>query len=477
MANKYQSFAAFFVVCALAGCKTPHQVRDAEYAQVSRAVYASWQAPFPTDEVLNPVAHELAGPQSLETYIQFALAQNPGIQAARKRVDAAAMRVPQAASLKDPMLDVNGWPFFPNVPQTASGRMQADVKVSQELPWMGKLRARSAAAEEEVNAARAQFAAAELKVIEDVKRAYYELNFAQSAIRVTQQDRTILAELVQVANVRYQTGKASQQDVLRLQAEVSNVDGELIRMGQMRSAAQAEMAQLLHISPETPLATLEVLSPQQLPGDIDSLYRQAVALRPELHAMLSEIERDRRKVDAARLEYFPDATFSFGWGPMTTSQAIAPTADGIDNLAVGINLNLPVYRAKLNAAVREAEATVVAGARQYDAAKDETQRDVRRLFTQAKSQQEMEALLRESVIPKTRQALDVSVRGYQVGETEFADLIANWRELLRYHISQLQLESQLRQTLASLERVIGGAAQSSQERPLEALPAPLLPPE
>jgi len=456
------------LIALLAGCRSAQQVRDPEYAQVAYTVYQAWQDPMPAEAAVSPVVYELAGPRPVEEYVRFALSQNAGVQAARKRMEAAAMRVPQAASLKDPMLDVTGWPFFPNVPQTASGRMTVDIMVSQQVPWFGKLDTQAAAAEEEVNAARAQLAAAELKTIEEVKRAYYELYFLQRAIRVIQQDREILADLIEVANALYTTDKTSQQDVLRLQAEFSNVDGELIRMEQLRAASQADLAQVLHISPETPLAAVEELSPEDVPRDLELLYRQAVASRPELHAMLAEIERDRRMADRARLEYFPDATFKFGWGEMSTGGALAASADGIDNLTVGLSINLPVYRRRLDAAVHEAEATVVATAREYDQMKDETQRDVKRLFTQAASQRDLEELFRESIILKTRQALEVTVRQYQAGDVEFADLIANWRELLRFHITHLQLEAQLRQTLASLERVVGGMTEPT----AEVIPAP-----
>ncbi|GIX05092.1 MAG: hypothetical protein KatS3mg114_0961 [Planctomycetaceae bacterium] len=463
----------------LVGCKGAQKVHDPEYAQVSRSVHQAGYSPVPTATAVSPVNYEFTGPQPVEVFLQYALSQNAGVQVARKRIDAAAMRVPQAASLKDPMLDVTGYPFYPNVPQTASGRMTVDMMVSQEVPWFGKLDTQAAAVEAEVNAARAQLAAAELKTIEEVKRAYYELYYFQKAIRVVQQDRKILADLIEVANALYVTGKTSQQDVLRLQAELSNVDGELIRMEQMRVAAQADLARLMHISPETPLEAVAEISDAAAPYDLAALYQQAIRDRPELHAMLAEINRDQRMVERARLEYYPDVTFKFGWGEMTTSRAVAPSADGIDNLAVGLGVNLPIYRGRLKAAVREAEATAVASAREYDQMKDETQRDVKQLFTQALSQRDTDALFRESIIPKTQQALDVAVRGYQVGETEFADLIANWRELLRFHVTQLQLEAQYRQTLASLERVVGGlpTAPPSEIPPPPEEPRPLPAPQ
>ena len=100
--------------------------------------------------------------------------------------------------------------------------------------------------------------------------------------------------------------------------------------------------------------------------------------------------------------------------------------------------------------------------------RDQTLRDVKSLFAQAKSQQEMARLFSESIIPKTQQALEVAIREYQVGTTEFVQMIDNWRELLRLQIMHQQLEAQLRQSMASLERVVGGFT----ALPIEAIPVP-----
>jgi outer membrane protein TolC len=63
------------------------------------------------------------------------------------------------------------------------------------------------------------------------------------------------------------------------------------------------------------------------------------------------------------------------------------------------------------------------------------------------------------------------MREYQVGDEDFADLIDVWRELLQYHVSELQLEAQLRQTLASLERVVGGLVPPTDDEVLATPPA------
>ncbi len=469
MTIRQSRFWPLVTVCLLAGCRAAQQVHDPEFARVSEMVQQASHVALPAEAADNPVASELTGPQPVERFLQFALSQNAGVQGARKRMEAAAMRVPQSASLKDPRVSLAAWPLYPYVPQTAGGRVTTDAMVTQEVPWMGKLRSQAQAAEAEVEMARAQLAAVELDVIEQVSRTYYQLYFVERSIQITEQSRKLLAEVLEVAEVRYKTAKTSQQDVLRLQAELSGVEGEIVRLRQELEISRADLAQLLHVSPETPFQTTGRLGDQDIPHDLDRLYKQAIVARPELHEQLAAIERDRSKVERAQLEYFPDLTFGAQWGAMTTNRALAPSADGLDMVGLNISANIPLYRNRIRAGVREAEYQAVSSARQYDQMKDQTLRDVKSLFARAKGQQEVARLFRESIIPKTQQALDVAIREYQVGTTEFVQLIDNWRELLRLQIMHQELEAQLRQTMASLERVVGGFAVPS----TEVIPAPV----
>ncbi len=438
------------------GCHASRVVRDPEYAQLARAIARSQTSSDPAAEAIPPVVDRLAGPQPVEVYVEFALAQNPEIHAARKEVEAAACRVPQAASLDDPTLSVMGFPFVPNVPQTASGRGTVRMSATQEIPWVGKLRARAAAAEAEAEVARRRLATAELEVIEQVKRAYYELYFVQRSIRITTEERRLLDEIVQIAQVKYQTGEVSQQDVLRAQLELANLENELIRLRQEQASAQAQLARLLHVSPETPLAALERLTDDRGPTDLERLYEQAVASRPELHAQLAMIERDRQNLDLARLGYFPDLALTVDWAEMSRSRAMAPTADGLDDVGIGMMVNVPIYRKRLDASVREAEAQTVASARQYDALRDRTVEQVKDLYARATSQHELIGLFRSEIVPKAEQAFEASLAAYQAGRTDFLQLLDNWRQVLRFQVALARLESQRQQTLATLERLVGG---------------------
>ncbi|MGD9722642.1 MAG: TolC family protein [Pirellulales bacterium] len=423
---------------------------------------------------LDPQIPQLAGPHPVEDYVSYALQQNPQIQAKRNRVEAAAQRVPQAASLRDPTVAASGFPFPPYVLQTAGGRMTANVAASQEVPWFGKLRTKADAAEAEVNMARSELAAAELEVIEQVKRAYYELYFVQKSILITEQSRRLAVDLARIAEAKFKAAQVSQQDFLRAELEVQNVDAELIRLRQDLQVAQARVARLLHISPDTPVAALAQLAPEQLPNDLQNLYQRAIAARPELHAQLAAIQRDRHEVELAKLQYFPDVTFSAGWGGMTTAGALAPTADGLSMVEVGLMANIPIYRKRLQAGVREAQSKTVASAREYDSLRDKTQQDVKDLFVEINAEKDLLRLFETQIVPTSDQTLQVSIPAYESGQTDILQLLDNWRDLLRYQIMQQRLEAQIRQSLASLDRVIGGFSVTNElpPRPPEAVPPP-----
>ena len=408
----------------------------------------------------------MEGPHSVEELIGLALEQNPEVQAARKKMEALAHQVPVAASLQDPMFKAT---VQPEPVQTAAGQQELILSASQKVPWLGKLDARAGVAEAQTNVARAQLAAVELGTIAKVKRAYYELYFIQQAITVTEAEQRLLGEIRDVANTRYKANDTSQQDVLRAELEISNVENELIRLRQQLASAQARLGRVLHVSPQTNLLALDRLTAEQAPRDLQRLQQQAVAARPELHAQLAALQRDRRAVNLANLDYKPDVTLGFSWIDVS-SAGISPVTNGRDSFLLTAGVNLPVYRKRLNSSVRSAEAKAVSTARDYDALKDGTLEEVADLFAQAQSQQDLLVLFREDILPKARLTLNVSSRAYNVGEVDFLQLIDNWRQVLRYEVSYRRLEATLRQTLAELERVVGGVVRAGPI--VEAVPVP-----
>ena len=120
--------------------------------------------------------------------------------------------------------------------------------------------------------------------MEQVRRRYYELYYLQNAIRVAEESLRVAIQIEHDADARYRAAQVSEQDVLRPQVETLEVQKELISLRQELIGAQAQLARLLHISPDTPVRALEQLPAEEVPRDLERLYAQALAARPELHA-------------------------------------------------------------------------------------------------------------------------------------------------------------------------------------------------
>lgn len=451
-----------------AGCRTAEEVQDVEYAHVAYQAYQAENLSVASADTVGQMVSPLEGAHEVEEYIRYALDQNPEIQAARKRVEAAAYQVPVAASLQDPMV---GMTFFPAPVQTAAGEQSYSLTASQKIPWRGKLSTRAEMAESQTDVARAELAAVELATIEKVKHAYYELYYIQQSITVMETELQILEQIRGVADARYRTNQTSQQDVLRADLEFSNIENELIRLRQRLKSGQARLARILHVSPQTNLLALDRLPPEQVPADLDNLQRQAVAARPELHAHLAALRRDRHAVELSKLDYLPDVTLGATWIDVANS-GISPVANGADSFLLTAGVNLPLYRKRLEASQHSAEAKAVSTARQYDALRDGTLEEVTDVFERATSEAALLRLFQEEILPKARQTLEVSQRAYSGGEVDFLQLVDNWRQLLRYEVSYLRLEASLRQSLAELERVVGGFVHSMPTPEMNNLPLP-----
>src|SRR6266516_3221966 len=86
----------------------------------------------------------LIGDSILQSLVAEALARNPTVAQRQAAVRAATLRIRPAGSLPDPMLTIGVMDLvLPHFEFNQSDFTEADVELSQEIPWPGTLGARS----------------------------------------------------------------------------------------------------------------------------------------------------------------------------------------------------------------------------------------------------------------------------------------------------------------------------------------------
>ena len=198
------------------------------------------------------------------------------------------------------------------------------------------------------------------------------------------------------------------------------------------------------------------MPPLDVPAQIERLYRLAIAARPELKGRLSAIARDEGAVELARKRSYPNITLGLTYMDMEKTNAVTPkTASGFPNVGLFVGFNLPVNRAKYRAGIGEAQERTLADAKLYEAQRDETYSEIHDFMTQARVQQNVLNLLRDSILPRAEQTLESAGNDFAAGNVDLPTVLSAQREMLQIQIQVAQIEAELGKALASLERAVG----------------------
>jgi cobalt-zinc-cadmium efflux system outer membrane protein len=399
-----------------------------------------------------PLGEVLRQPESY--FVETALAGHPRVLAARARVAAATNRPLQASSLADPTITNTFFPISDQALQTAGGRVGNGLMVSQMYPWPEKRWTKEAIACREVQIAAAKLAQVELEIEELAKLAYYELWFADRSIAITEKNRQIAAELVQLAEARNATG-GSQQDVLRAQLQVDGIDDRLVDLRRRRELAEADLAALIQRPSDEGFATTENLVPQDTETALGALVAAAERCNPRLRERQWAVSRDRQKVKLAELQKYPDFTLGAGWQTVTESDAISPVANGHDNVSFMVGLTLPIWRDRIRAGVHEARWEAVASNRDYNDAHDDSLRQIRRAVQTAEAAEEQRRLYAERMLPRAKRQIELSAADYRGGRVDFSEVTDGFTEMFTLELQVVRAEAMLAGSLAQLKRAVG----------------------
>jgi outer membrane protein TolC len=402
------------------------------------------------------VAEDKANVLEIRWVINEALRSNPEFKSAKLNWDASKERVPQARALDDPNL---GFTYYGEQVQTRVGEKQAGVMASQKIPFYGKLRLSGEVAENEANAIGERYRALERDIIAKAKSAFYELYWVHKSININEENRELLQRFVKIAEIKYATGKATQQDVLKAQVELSDIMNELITLEQLKETAIARINTLLNKHPETPLGTPEEVDITKFDVPIAELYKEAKKISPELETFKYRIERDKAAYKLAKKQYFPDFTFGFNYtfiNDMPSTVMSSPIGESRDSYTGTLSINVPIFqKRKYDAGVREANARLKSSERAYKNMENITLFGVKDFHFRLQTAERLVKLYRDSIIPQAKQSLKAAEIGYQAGQVDFLNLIDSQRVLLDFNLAFYRAVADFGVNIAGLERVVG----------------------
>jgi outer membrane protein, heavy metal efflux system len=385
-------------------------------------------------------------------------ARNPSIQAMAFAWRAAAQRYPQAVSLDDPM-------FMTMVAPASFGSSQVEsayiLSGTQKLPWFGKRGMRGEAAQSEASAAFHDMNDTRLQVAQVTRVAFYDYYLVERESELIRQNAQVMKEFRDAAQSKYENNQVTQQDVLQADVELADTERRGIELERKHRIALARLNTLLRRAPAAPLppppATLALGAG---PPEVGRLQQMAFGQRPDLAALAARVRAEEAAVSLALKQYYPD-TEVFGrydsfWQPASTQSDLRGQ--------VGVNMNVPLYRKRLQAAVCEAQFRLSQRRAEYQQRQLDIQYEVQSAYELVEESRQTAELYERKYLQYAAQNLKVARSNYDVGQINFLFLAQAQRQLIEVREKHQQTLADYHRRMADLERAVVGFMASVPER-------------
>jgi len=226
----------------------------------------------------------------------------------------------------------------------------------------------------------------------------------------------------------------------------------------------------LDYPPSRSLPQTKQLDTGALSSQGEELIKMARDHNPQLKMLANRIQRDQEKLELANLGYWPEVTFGFEWNHLDPRKAFIPPANpqtlqrpkvsrksevGDDNWALMLQMNIPLWTGRIEAARREARHRLLESQQKQKALHNLVAFRIYDAWSRVQTQQDTIQLLQATLIPQTRQAYEVSLISYQGGTTGFLNLIDNWRRWLDFEMMTHRETADLETAFSDLQREVG----------------------
>jgi len=400
-------------------------------------------------------ANETIFRDTLNQFINKALAENPELLEAGHQIDVLKQIPSQVSSLDDPMLqlDLLNLPTdtfsFDQEPMT-----QKRVTLSQKFPFPGKLGLRSSMAEKDVDISQFTYEDLQLSITRQVKQSYYELCYVLAAIEISRQNKTLLEQFITITETKYSVGKGIQQDVIKAQVELSKLLNELIELNQRKEVEEARLNSLMNLPPNAPLSIAHGIAKTSFNYRMEDLFKVAEERRPAFKKLRSLREKFQASRNLAEKEFYPD----FKVGLSYSQREDSPLQDRADFASAFIGINIPLWhKNKQGRKVAEESYRIDVIREAYNKTRNLTFLSIKERLDKERKGAETLKLIEKGILPQARQSLESALAGYSVDKVDFLTLLNNQVTLFNWELKYHRELTDYEINLAQLEQVVGQA--------------------
>lgn len=398
---------------------------------------------------------EQSGLLTLQSAINIAEQDNPGLAQIQARSKAMATIPMQVGALDDPVISFNALNLPVDSFDTALENMtQLQGGISQAIPFFGKLALREQAATYLAIAATHDVKEALYHLVRDVKHTWWTLFYLNRAFDIIIANQNLLRQFVKIAQTKYEVGEGLQQDVLLAQLELSKLLDTEIRLTGAIKKTQAQLNALLDKPANQSVNISKQIAedlPTLLPESI--LFEQAKNYRALLTSKHNSIDAAKSELELAKKGFFPDFKVGAFYGGRDNTLSGQRRADF---LSLKLSMNVPIFAAtKQQNAVNQKASELMQHRYALQDQWNKVRAEVSMAYSDFHQTKNQTVLFKSGIIPQARQTVASMLAGYQVNKIDFLNLVQSQITLYNYETQYWKTLMLANQALAQLIAVVG----------------------
>lgn len=412
---------------------------------------------------------------SLEKALAMAQQNDPWLHRNQLQQHAMLKRSEAANTLPDPQVSIG----MQNLPTDSwsfdqDGMTQLKVGVSQMFPRGNSLAIKAkqfAGTAEQLGWQRDDRL---LQIKRDVTELWLDAYLAQQTITLIDNDRALFEQMVEVAKSSYASalGKTRQQDVIRAQLEIVQLDDRLVQQQQAYETAIAKLAQWLHVFDASSADAMfdgshwlaDFSLPDELPNinlideSIIAQNRSAtyiveqLSFHPAILAVDSKQRVSQQEIHVAKQQYKPQ------WGINASYAYRDDMPNGMsrsDLFSIGVTFDVPLFTENRQ------DSIVAASIADVESVKTEKLLLLKQMLSevvketrQLKRLNERHELYQAKLGVQSQQQAEAALTAYTNDDGDFAEVVRARIAELNVRIASLQIEVSRLKTISRLNYLL-----------------------
>jgi outer membrane protein TolC len=391
---------------------------------------------------------------TLQNLVDLAVTNDPWIARSKALQSALTLQSEAAGELPDPQMTASLANFptdtfsFSQEPMT-----QVQLGIMQKIPgghsrkYRRRVKILQSESEQLAQLARTQLV--ELKVTQ----LWLDLYLAHSTHRLILQDRPLFQQLIEVTNASYQSasGRTNQQDVIRVQLELIQLDDRLLQLKETKTSRKQEFVEWLPASylslPMTWTLDDKLLAEPQQRFD-DNSVNQLLTNHPDLRLIDRTIDSKKAGFSLAQESTKPDWSISASYGYRDHDRMGNDLADFV---SVGVSFALPIFKKNRQHKQIAAAAELVGATESLRLIRlQQLRQRYMKSYASLKTLDERLALYRDSLLAQINVLAQASLSAYTSGQGDFSDVMRAYITLLNAKIEVKTIEVNRLKTLAEI---------------------------